>query len=87
MQEALDRCKSSFESRVQKYQPDWRLQLLLTVAFVMDATPYRIPDCRCLDIFLEMDDDHDLHLVDQNALDLRHHDKGSLMLLPSLSRW
>jgi hypothetical protein len=32
---------------------------------------YQIPHCRCLDILLAMDD-HELHLVDQNALDLRH---------------
>ena len=29
-----------------------------------------VPHCRCADILLEMD--HDLHLVDQDALDLRH---------------
>ena len=37
--------------------------------FTVDATPY----CRVMDILLEMDD-HDIHLVDQDALDLRHPD-------------
>ena len=31
-----------------------------------------VPHCRCADILLEMEMDHDLHLVDQDALDLRH---------------
>jgi hypothetical protein len=31
-----------------------------------------VRECRCLDILLEMDS-HDLHLVDQHALDLRHY--------------
>ena len=33
--------------------------------------PNGLPSCRCTDILLEMDDHH-LHLVDQDALDLRH---------------
>jgi hypothetical protein len=39
----------------------------------MDRKGFQIPECRCLDILLEMDG-HELHLVDQNALDLRHND-------------
>ncbi|KAF8809941.1 hypothetical protein BYT27DRAFT_7187250 [Phlegmacium glaucopus] len=76
--EALYRCNESFESRAQKYQSDWRLQLLLTLTaasssphYVSRLRCYQIPPCRCADILLEMDD-HDLHLVDQDALDLRH---------------
>jgi len=66
--------------RVQIYQSDWRLQLLFTfaVANVMDESEQllagwadEIPYCRSADILLQMDD-HDLHLVDQDALDLRH---------------
>jgi hypothetical protein len=33
--------------------------------------PNTLPSCRWTDILLEMDD-HNLHLVDQDALDLRH---------------
>ena len=33
----------------------------------VDGVPY----CRRMDIFLRMDD-HDIHIIDQNALDLRH---------------
>ena len=66
-------------SRLQKYQSDWRLQLLLSLAIAKmvfggpdeDVTLALFPLCRCADILLEMDD-HDLHLVDQDALDLRH---------------
>ena len=67
-------------SRLQKYQSDWRLQLLLSLAVAsttMVDRPYQavtldlFPACRCADILLEMDD-HDLHFVDQDALDLRH---------------
>jgi hypothetical protein len=64
---------------VKRYQSDWRLQLLLTFALVMSPTDPRfaeasdgVAECRCLDILLEMDS-HDLHLVDQHALDLRHY--------------
>ena len=57
--------------RVQKYQSDWRLQLLLTLAVIMDVHYLRYPD-RSLDILLEMDNPN-LHLVDQDALDLRYH--------------
>ncbi|KAF8809938.1 hypothetical protein BYT27DRAFT_7187242 [Phlegmacium glaucopus] len=81
--EALYRCNESFESRAQKYQSDWRLQLLLTLIaassgphYLSRLTDYEIPPCRCADILLEMDD-HDLHLVDQDALDLRHAYQGS----------
>jgi hypothetical protein len=38
----------------------------------------KFPICRCLDILLGMND-HKLHLVDQNALDLRHN-HGALRL-------
>ena len=65
---------------MQRYQSDWRLQLLLTFALVSDYSDYSVDGvarCRCLDILLEMDS-HDLHLVDQHALDLRH-DRGFLM--------
>jgi hypothetical protein len=65
-------------SRLQKYQSDWRLQLLLSlvVGSLLSDLSYgnifsSLPPCRCADILLEMDD-HDLHLVDQDALDLRH---------------
>jgi hypothetical protein len=58
--------------RVQKYQSDWRLQLLLTLAVVMDYEYYYVPEYRSLDILLEMDNPN-LHLVDQDALDLRHY--------------
>jgi len=34
-----------------------------------------IPYCRSADILLQMDD-HDIHLVDQDALDLRHKHLG-----------
>jgi hypothetical protein len=37
----------------------------------MDYKNRRVPDYRQLDILLEMDDP-DLHLVDQNALGIRH---------------
>ena len=33
--------------------------------------PYTVAPCRCVDILLELDDHH-LHLVDKDALDLRH---------------
>jgi hypothetical protein len=67
---------------VEKYQSDWRLQLLLTFAVVMDyslffaETRVAVAGSRCLDILLEMES-HDLHLVDQHALDIRH-DRGYL---------
>jgi hypothetical protein len=63
---------------VEKYQSDWRLQLLLTFAVVMDSSfSFAVSDgFRCLDILLEMDS-HDLHLDDQHALDLRN-DRGDL---------
>jgi hypothetical protein len=66
---------------VEKYQSDWRLQLLLTFAAVMDDTLFFVKKgdgvgYRCLDILLEMDS-HDLHLVDQHALDIRN-DSGEL---------
>src|SRR5882757_1923056 len=67
----VSRCLNSFESRLQKYQSDGRLQLLLTLALVMDQSFDKFSICRCLDILLGMDD-HELHLVDQNALDFRH---------------
>jgi hypothetical protein len=57
--------------RVQKYQSDWRLQLLLTLVVVMDYEDRRVPEYRQLDILLEMEDP-DLHFVDQDALDLRY---------------
>ena len=65
---------------MERYQSDWRLQLLLTLALVRpyNAT-FGFAECRCLDILLEMDS-HDLHLVDQHALDLRH-DDGHFMEL------
>jgi len=55
------------------------MQLLFTFAVANVMMPpsrllgwvYDIPHCRCGDILLEMDD-HDLHIVDQDALDLRH---------------
>jgi len=47
----------------------------------MDLATYRIPHCRCLDILLAMDD-HELHLINQNALDLRH-DEVALCLTHS----
>jgi hypothetical protein len=40
---------------------------------------YQIPNCIRLDILLGMED-HELHLVDQSALDLRH-DMGELRVL------
>ncbi|KAF8801652.1 hypothetical protein BYT27DRAFT_6785965 [Phlegmacium glaucopus] len=75
--EAVDRCNQSLESRLQIYQSDPRLQLLLIFAATnINTTTYLrskmdIPYCRCTDILLDLDD-HDLHLVDQRALDLRH---------------
>ena len=62
------------ELRLQKYQSDRRLQLLLSLTAAENDTTaawYDIEHCRCMDILLELDD-HDLHLVDQDALDLRH---------------
>jgi len=55
-----------------------RLQLLLTFAAaktIITTYPgsemdYWVPSCRCTDILLKLD--HDLHLADQRALDLRH---------------
>jgi len=43
-----------------------------------------IPYCRCWDILLEMDD-HDLHMVGQNALDLRHWRLPSSLPFPDSS--
>jgi len=39
----------------------------------MGPETYQIPQCRRLDILLAMDD-HGLHIIDQNALDLRHNE-------------
>ena len=56
-----------------------RLQLLLTFAatnintttYLRSEVDYWVPSCRCTDILLDLDD-HDLHLADQQGLDLRH---------------
>jgi len=62
------------------------MQLLFTFAAANVMIPslrplgwtYGIPHCRCGDILLKTDD-HDLHIVDQDALDLRHwHPQSSL---------
>ena len=73
--EALDRLNKSLGSRLQIYQSDWRLQLLLPLAM---SNRWRspvfcsIPFCRYVDILLGTVDDHYLHLLDRHALDLRH---------------
>ena len=66
---------------MERYQSDWRLQLLLTLAVMYPRFAEAsdgVAECRCLDILLEMDS-HDLHLVDQHALDLRH-DRGYFLV-------
>ncbi|KAF8801648.1 hypothetical protein BYT27DRAFT_7197867 [Phlegmacium glaucopus] len=76
---AVDQCNKSFETQLQIYQSDPRLQLLLTLAaaniktatYLRSELEYLVPSCRCKDILLDLDN-HALHLIDQRALDLRH---------------
>jgi hypothetical protein len=63
--------------RIQKYQSDWPLQLLLTLAAVMDYRNRRVLGYRKLEILLEMDNP-DLHLADWDSVDLRY-SKGLFM--------
>ena len=79
--ESLVRWNEYFQSRIQKYQSDRRLQLLLsfTVASAAQLDMIREEESngngilyhRIMEILLE-DDDHGIRLVDQDALDLRH---------------
>jgi len=77
----LNRCNNYLKSQLQPYQSDSRLQLLVVlVAFsnkIENSFEIWRLTCRMKDILLGLDD-HNVHLKDRDALDLRHVDQCDL---------